>query len=77
MYFYASIGAFTLANLDWIWTETGTSIGFTACVHIRLVSGLWVKCNVNLQDFGQNIGKTSSEQLFHHSNQPLSSPNSV
>ena len=39
-------------------------------------SGLWVKCDLSVQNFGQNITKQAA-QLFHHSNQPISSPNSV
>ena len=73
------IGSFMLANWDWIWTETG------------LVSDLPVAFTLDWSSFGssfwwafavQHFGhakhyKTNSEQLFHHSNQIISSPNSV
>ena len=61
------------ADLDWIWTD-----GFTGCVHIRLVS-LWTlgKMRCERSAFWTKHHKTSSEQLFHHSNKPISSPNSV
>ena len=69
-----SKGAFTLADLGWIWTETGLVSDLPVAFTLNWSSsGLWLKCDVSVQ----HCYKTSSEQLFHHSNQTISSPNSV
>ena len=64
--------AFTLANWDWIWTETGlvsdlVPVAFTLD---WFSYGLWVKCDVSNQHFGKK--RHNSKQLSHHSNQPIS-----
>ena len=60
-------------DLDWIWTETGLVSDLP--VGFRLdwsSSGLWVKCDVSVQYFGQNITKHTANCYFTIATSPYS-----